>query len=141
MDGKHYRFLSQAEFEKLKSSGGFLESATVFGHRYGTPRAAIEAGIAGGETMLLDIDVQGARQLREKGVEGIYIFVTPPSLEVLEERLRGRRTEDPDALRRRLDGARREIEARGEYDVVVVNDELERVTAEVREAILAGQRS
>jgi guanylate kinase len=135
--GKHYLFLSREEFRRLEEDGGLLESAEVFGFRYGTPRKPIQRALEEGRTVLLDIDVQGARQLRMKGVEALYVFVAPPSLEVLEVRLRGRRTESAEALQRRLDGARREMEARTEYDHCVVNDDLHRASEEVRRAILA----
>ena len=134
-DREHYHFLVPTAFDALESSDGLLESAEVFGHRYGTPRKPIEAWLAEGRAILLDIDVQGARQLRETGVEALYIFLTPPSLEVLEQRLRGRRTESEEALRRRIDGARREIEAQEEYDVVVENGDLDQAVEEVRAAI------
>lgn len=137
VDGEHYRFLGREEFDRLVKAGDLLESAEVFGHRYGTPRAPVDEGVRDGRVVLLDIDVQGGRQLREKGVDALYVFIVPPSMEALEERLRGRRTEAAEALRRRLDGARKEMEAQKDYDCVFVNDDLERVTAEVRGAILS----
>lgn len=141
VDGEHYQFLSREEFTSLEEAGGLLESATVFGDRYGTPRCQVEKGLAEGRTVLLDIDVQGARQLRDKEIDALYLFVTPPSLEVLEERLRGRRTEGPEALSRRLAGARRELDAQGEYDRSFLNDDVDRVAKEIEEAILSAGES
>lgn len=139
--GKHYLFLSKEEFHRLEESGGLLESAEIFGERYGTPKAAVEEELRQGRVVLLDIDVQGARQLRVGKTDGLYIFILPPSLQVLEERLRGRKTEGAEALQRRLHGARQEMAAQGEYDLRFVNDDVDQVTARVREAILSVKES
>ncbi len=126
-DGSDYFFLEPAEFESRAASGGFLEHAKVYGHRYGTPREQVEAGIARGDVVLLNIDVQGAKQIRESGISELTtIFIEPPSLEVLEARLTGRSTDSADAVSRRLGIARDELAEKGDYDHVVVNDEIDK---------------
>ncbi len=126
-DGLDYVFLDPAEFETRAASGGFLEHANVYGNRYGTPRDQVEAGIARGDLVLLNIDVQGARQIRESGIpELTTVFIEPPDLEVLEARLRGRSTDSADAVSRRLGIARDELAEKDGYDHVVVNDEIDK---------------
>ncbi|MCZ6793297.1 MAG: guanylate kinase [Planctomycetota bacterium] len=135
-DGVDYLFLDRDEFDERIRDRRFLEHADVYGHLYGTPREQVEEGIARGSTLLLNIDVQGARQLRDAGIDGLMtIFIEPPSFEALEERLRGRGTDPQEVVRRRLEQAREEMGEKSKYDHVVVNDELERAAAEVVQLI------
>lgn len=139
-EGGHYFFLSRADFEARRDAGAFLEWAEVFGNLYGTPRAAVERTLGEGVDMLFDIDWQGARQLAASSPEDVVrIFILPPSRRALEERLRTRASDTPDVVARRLAGASHEIEHWGEYDYVIVNDDLEASLAALR-CILAAER-
>ncbi|MHC4375669.1 MAG: guanylate kinase [Planctomycetota bacterium] len=131
VDGEHYHFLSVDDFERRRDAGEFLEHAEVHGNHYGTLRAPVDAALAAGRVFLLEIDVQGAAQLREAGVEARYLFIDVPSLEELRRRLEQRGTDSEEVIARRLAGAERERSARDRYDHVIVNDELERAYAEV----------
>jgi len=135
VDGTHYHFLSVDEFKARIRAGDFVEHAEVHGNMYGTLREPMQAAIAAGKTYLVEIDVQGALQLKALEVDGIYVFVAPPSFEVLRQRLSGRGTETPEVLERRLKKAEDEWRDRVHYDHIVVNDELERAVAEVRELV------
>ena len=139
-DGIHYHFISQREFEAMRAAGDLLESAEVHSHRYGTPRAPVEAVLAQGRDMLFDIDWQGAQQVRESlGADVVSIFILPPSMAELRARL-DRRAEDSAAtIAARLDNARKEIERWRQYDYVLVNDDLQRAYAQVV-AIIAAER-
>jgi guanylate kinase len=139
--GRHYLFLDRDAFERLRDEGGFLEWAEVHGNLYGTPKAPLDDAVAAGRVALLDIDTQGARSLRALGVEATFLFVQPPSLEVLEARLRGRGTESAASLNRRLGRAAQEMREAPSYDVVVVNDDLERCVRETRDALLGAGAS
>ena len=132
MDGRDYHFLSADEFRARIAKGAFIEHAEVFGNLYGTLREPMEAAKARGQVYLLEIDVQGANQLRALGEEGVYIFIAPPDFEELKRRLSGRGTESPEVLQRRLHKAEDELRERHRYDHVVVNDDLERAVGEVR---------
>lgn len=136
VDGVHYHFLDRKRFREYVEHGDFIEWAEVHGNLYGTLREPMERALAEGKVYLVEIDVQGALQLRALGLEGLYVFIAPPDFETLERRLIGRGTDPPDVITRRLQKAHDEYEERGKYDHVVVNDELERAVAEVRE--LAG---
>ena len=139
-DGIHYHFISQREFDAMRLAGDLLESAEVHGHRYGTPRAPVEAVLAQGRDMLFDIDWQGAQQVREAlGGDVVSIFILPPSMAELRARL-DRRAEDSAAtIAARLDNARREIERWRQYDYVIVNDDLQRAYNQVV-SIIVGER-
>lgn len=139
VDGRDYWFVSPAEFERRVAAGEFIEWATVHGRRYGTLRAEVERALAAGKDLVLEIDVQGAEQIRASGFEAISIFVEPPSLEVLEARLRARGTEDEAEIQRRLAIVRAEMAEAQHYDHRVVNDDLERMVAQV-EGILGYRR-
>lgn len=139
VDGRDYWFVSPAEFERRVAAGEFLEWATVHGRRYGTLRAEVERALAAGKDLVLEIDVQGAAQIRASGFEAISIFVEPPSLAVLEARLRARGTEDEAEIQRRLAIVRTEMAEARHYDHRVVNDDLERMVAQV-EGILGYRR-
>jgi guanylate kinase len=120
-----YHFLSEDEFERRVQAGEFVEHAHYSGRRYGTLRTELEARIAGGHPVVLEIEVQGARQIREAMPEAVQIFIAPPSEEALRARLVGRGTDDPDQVAARLATAREELRAQGEFGHVVVNDRLE----------------
>lgn len=129
IDGVHYHFWTRDHFEEALRRGEFLEHAEVHGNYYGTLRAEVEPYRAQGVIVLLDIDVQGARQVRGQCTGVVSVFLQTSSLAAYEERLRRRGTEDEAALRRRLAAARRELAHAGEYDYVVVNDNLEEAVA------------
>lgn len=131
VDGKHYHFAGEKEFDRLVAENRFLEHAGVFGARYGTLRDALERARAERRVLVLTIDVQGARQLRERKEPGVYLFLLPPSREELERRLARRGTDSPEERERRLAAAVGEIQAAGEYDARVINDDLDRVTDEI----------
>lgn len=136
-DGVDYNFVSRETFEAQIAGEGFLEWADVFGNYYGTGRAETEARLAAGEDLVLVIDVQGARQVRERRPETIAVFMLPPSFQVLEERLRKRSSEPEAAIARRLATARQEVSAVDSYDYVVVNDQLERCVGELAGIVMA----
>ena len=124
-DGVNYFFHSRAGFEALVDEGGFLEWAEFAGNCYGTPRRPVEEQLAGGRPVLLEIELEGARQVRRSFPDGFQIFLAPPSFEELERRIRGRGTDSEEAIQRRLSRARDELKAQAEFDVVVVNDNLD----------------
>jgi guanylate kinase len=138
IDGVHYHFLSQRDFERLRDTDALLEWAEVHGNCYGTPREPAEAAMADGRDMLFDIDWQGAVQLNEKmRADIVSVFILPPSMGELKTRLK-RRAEDTDAaIEKRLSNARVEIEHWREYDYVVVNDDLDRAYTEVKSIVTA----
>jgi guanylate kinase len=138
-DGVDYHFVDEATFERMEREGRFLESANVHGNRYGTPRAVVEEAYARGALALFDIDVQGGEAIRRQHPEAVRVLVLPPSMQKLEERLRSRNTDDETTIRRRLDAARREIERSRSYEYWVVNEDIERATADL-EAIVRAER-
>lgn len=131
VDGVAYHFWSQDRFDATVAEGGFLEWAEFAGNRYGTPRAAVAERLAAGQSVLLEIELQGARQVRVAMPAALTVFLTPPSWAALEARLRGRGTEDEAAIARRLERARHELDAAGEFDAVVVNDDVVRAAREL----------
>ncbi len=139
VDGREYYFLSVDEFKAWIAEGKFLEYAEVYGNFYGTPLNKIEERLKRGEDILLEIDVQGALNVKKKCPEGIYIFLLPPSLEELKRRIEGRGTENPESLTRRLQNAVAEIQIGLQYDYVVVNDTIDNAAAQI-EAILTAER-
>ncbi len=136
-DEVDYNFVSRETFEAQIAGGGFLEWADVFGHYYGTSRIETERRLASGEDLVLVIDVQGARQVRQLRPETIAVFMLPPSFEVLEDRLRKRSSDPETEMARRLTTARREVTAVDAYDYVVVNDVLERCVGELAAIVMA----
>jgi guanylate kinase len=140
IDGRDYHFIDAARFEAMVKQGELLESAQVFGHRYGTPRAPVEAALANGHDVLFDIDWQGTQQLRETAYHDLVsIFVLPPSMSDLERRLR-RRAQDPDdVIRARMATAADEMSHWAEYDYVVINTDIDRAFKEVQ-TILGAER-
>lgn len=135
VDGRDYHFLSDQEFDRRLAEGDFLEHAEVHGRRYGTLRSEVERALDRGQDLLLEIDVQGAEQVRDCGLPVLSLFVMPPSEEVLVERLRGRGTESEEQMQRRLRIIHEEMERAGSYHHVVVNDDFERMLAEVMELL------
>lgn len=125
VDGQQYHFIDRATFDERVRAGRYLEHAEVFGHGYGTDRAQVEALWARGHDVVLDIDVQGARQVRKVYPDACEIFILPPSLAVLEARLKGRGTDREEVIRRRLAEARGEISACLEFDWIIVNDDFQ----------------
>ena len=130
--GRDYHFLDADEFADRAERGDFLEHATFSGNRYGTLRSEVERTLDAGSSVLLEIEVQGARQVRAAlGDEAVLIFIAPPDPDVLRERLAGRGTDSPEAIERRLETAKQELEAQQEFKHVVVNDDLARATGEL----------
>jgi guanylate kinase len=130
-DGVDYYFLNREEFLRRRTAGDFAESADVHGNLYGTLRSEIDRVLDTGRHVVMDIDVQGARQMREAFPSSVTVFVLPPSGETLLERLRARKTESPEQLLARLHSALQELDAIEEYEYVVVNDDLEHAVQQV----------
>jgi len=138
-DGIDYFFVSRGRFDELVEEGAFLEWAEYNRHRYGTSRAALEVPLAQGSDVLLELEIQGAAQVRERRSDARLVFLLPPSVERLEARLRGRGTDSEEEIERRLGVGRGEIHAAARFDFAVVNDDLDRCVADVAE-IVAGCR-
>jgi guanylate kinase len=137
-NGREYHFIDRPTFAGMRTDQAFLEWAEVHGNLYGTSRAAIEAQQAKGLDVFLDIDVQGARQLRDYGQpEAIFLFIAPPSWDELEKRLRGRGTDPEETVQLRLNNARHEMEDADRYDYLVVNDQLDEAVEVLRAVIIA----
>lgn len=140
VDGVHYHFLTREEFEKMRDAGELLEWAEVHGNYYGTPAKPVEKALAKGKDVLFDIDYQGTRQLYKKAASDVVsIFVLPPSITEMKKRIRRRATEDNAAIRKRLETAKQELKRWGEYDYVVINDDLDAAFADIH-AILSAER-
>jgi guanylate kinase len=140
VEGEHYYYKSDAEFARMAAGGDLLEHATVFGRGYGTPRAPVEAALAEGHDVALDIDWQGWRQLRAAmPADSVGVFILPPSMEALEARLRGRGSDDAAEVARRMQAARDEISHFSEFDHVLVNDDLESCIEAVRGVLWAAR--
>ena len=138
-DGVHYHFVSEETFEELVDRGAFLEHARVFDHRYGTGREGVERQLASGFDVLLDIDWQGARQIRSSFPDCRSIFIIPPSMEVLRQRLKRRGQDASETIDRRMRDARAEISHWNEFDFVIVNDDFERALADLQSIIRHGR--
>jgi guanylate kinase len=138
--GVDYNFITRERFQAMVDEGAFLEWADVFGNYYGTCADDTEACLARGEDVVLVIDVQGARQVRTRGIETVGIFVLPPSAAVLEQRLRGRSKDSEEQIRRRLEVASREVTEYAQYEYVVVNDEVP-AAVERLQAIVVAERA
>jgi guanylate kinase len=140
VDGKDYVFVTPERFEEMVNDGAFLEHATVFKHRYGTPKAAVEQVLAEGRDVLFDIDWQGAQQLAQKAKDDLVrVFILPPSRAELERRLRERAQDSADVVAIRMAEADNEISRWSEYDYVIINDDIDRAEAQLR-AIVAAER-
>ncbi len=140
VDGVDYHFLSEQGFEAMIEADEFVEWAEVHGHRYGTSRKVVQNALDDGLFLILDVDVQGAMQMREQVPDAVLVFVLPPAADALVERLRGRGTEGEDTLARRIKNARGELEHASEFDYIVVNENLEQAIAEVWSIVVAEGR-
>ncbi len=136
-DGRDYHFVTKAQFQAMIAENAFLEYANVFGNYYGTARSQIEASLNRGDDVILEIDWQGARQVRRAWQDVASIFVLPPSLEALHERLHKRGQDDEAVIERRMQAAREEMSHYAEYDYVVINDDFETALSELKAIVLA----
>jgi guanylate kinase len=137
VDGMDYNFVTRSRFESMIAAGEFLEWAEVFGNLYGTCASETDRLLATGNDLVLVIDVQGARKVRQSGIPATTIFVMPPSFDILEQRLRGRSKDAEEAIQCRLEVARQEVAAFEEYDFIVINDELTAGVDRLRAIVLA----
>ena len=135
VDGRDYHFLSSQEFDRRARHGEFLEHATYSGHRYGTLRPEVERRIAEGKSVLLEIEVQGARQVRAAMADAVLVFIAPPTPEALRERLRSRGTDSEEAIAERLRTAELELDAMQEFQHVVVNDRIDRAARDLEQIV------
>jgi guanylate kinase len=140
VDGVDYHFVSEGDFRSMMEADELVEWAEVHGYLYGTSRKAVQTALDDRKFLILDVDVQGAKQMREHVPDAVLVFVLPPSASALVERLRDRGTEGEDTLVRRIKNARGELEKAEEFDYVVVNDDLERAIDDVRGIVLAEGR-
>jgi guanylate kinase len=138
VDGLSYHFVTPEQFHAMVERGDLLEHAAYAGNLYGTPRAAVDEHLAAGDPVLLEIEIQGARQVRQLVPEALLVFLAPPSWEELERRLRGRGTEPPEVIARRLEQARIELATEDEFDAVVVARSVSAASAELVELMAAG---
>lgn len=136
-DGVDYHFVSREQFDRMVTQGAFAEWAEVHGNRYGTARATLLQAAEEGSDVLLDIDVQGAAQLRTSGLEGVSIFILPPSMAELRQRLSARNTDSADVIERRMTNAGSEIREAARFDYIVVNDDLAKAVAAVQAIMVA----
>ncbi len=134
-DGRHYHFMGAEEFDRRAAAGEFVEHATYSGRRYGTLRAELEGRRRAGVPVVLEIELQGARQVREAMPEALAVFIAPPSNDALRARLVGRGTDAPEQIEARMRTAERELEAQREFGHVVVNDRLEQATEELERIV------
>ncbi len=139
VSGREYHFVNKAEFDRLAAAGDLLEWAQFAGHKYGTPRAPVAEKLAAGVPVLLEIDVEGARQVRRAVPGALLVFLAPPSFEELVRRLTGRETEPAEVIARRLDAARTELAAGSEFDITLVNTSVRDVCRQLVSLVLAPQ--
>ncbi len=132
VDGRDYHFVDRRRFREHIERGDFIEWAEIYGQLYGTLRAPMERALERGQVFLLEIDVQGGTRLKALGLPGVYVFIAPPDMEALRERLVKRGTDAPEVIERRMARAHEEMRARERYDHVLVNDDLEKTVREVR---------
>lgn len=140
VDGKDYIFVTREKFEETIAEGGLIEHAQFVGNYYGTPRAYVEQKINEGKNVILEIEIQGAMNIKKLYPESVLLFITPPTGEELERRLKGRGTETEDVIAGRLSRASEESEGIGEYDYIVVNDDLDKCVTDVMETIRSAKR-
>lgn len=138
-DGVHYHFVSVEQFQALAGQGGFLEQAQVFDNFYGTAEDVVQSQLSAGQDLVLEIDWQGARQVRKRFPDAISIFIAPPSIKALEQRLGGRGQDDASVIQRRMRDAVEELSHYPEYDYLVVNDDFEQALSEL-ESIMKAER-
>jgi len=139
-EGVQYEFVTREEFERRRAAGLFIETAEVHGHLYGTPSEFVDANVKAGRVVVLDVDVQGGASIRTARPDAVFVFIYPPSIDSLRQRLLGRRTDDPEVVERRLGNAPGELSQYQQYDYLVVNDDLEQAVARLI-AILDAERS
>lgn len=139
VDGVNYYFADNARFEQLLAEDAFLEHAKVYDHYYGTPKKYVYQMLEEGKHVMLEIDIQGAMQVKKRYPQGVFIYIVPPSRDVLEKRLRGRQTDSDDVIAGRLAKARAELDWIDRYDYVIVNDELEKAVDEAASILKAEQ--
>lgn len=137
IDGQHYHFVEQETFEQMVAADAFVEFARVFGNAYGTAAATLRETLDDGHDLLLEIDWQGARQVRQRFPESVSVFIVPPSLSALETRLRGRGQDSDAVIRERMDKARDELSHWSEYQYLVVNDQFDQALSELRSIVTA----
>ena len=140
IEGEDYFFITEEKFNEIEADNGFIESAVVHGHYYGTPKKFVDKKLAEGEDIILEIDTQGAKQVREKYPDAVYIFLLPPSLEELENRLDKRGSENNKSKSIRLKNARKELKEVHNYDYEVINDSLSKAVREIKKIIIAEQK-
>lgn len=140
IEGEDYFFISEAEFKEIEESDGFIESAVVHGHYYGTPKKFVDQKLEEGKDIILEIDTQGAKQVREKYPDAVYIFLVPPSLKELENRLNKRGSESDKSKNIRLKNARQELKEVHKYDYEVINDSLSDAVREIKKIIIKEQK-
>ena len=138
-DGVHYHFLTRDSFLAKREAGFFAEWAEVHGNFYGTPKGPVEEMLGKGQDILFDIDVQGAMQLKRVFPQALYVFILPPTREVLEKRLRGRGTDAEDVIAKRLKNALGELKEAANFDYLIINDDLEEAADELRAVYVAGR--
>jgi guanylate kinase len=141
LDGRDYHFLTDQEFDRRLAAGEFIEHALYAGHRYGTLRSELARASEGGHPAVLEIEVQGARQVHEAIPSALLVFIAPPSLEALRARLEERGTDSSETIARRLVAAKGELEARSEFEFVIVNDQLERAVGELDQLYVSARNS
>ena len=137
IDGRDYYFVTEERFRNMVQAGDFAEWAQVHSNLYGTSRRVLDEMRTDGTDVILDIDTQGAGQIKEKCKDAVFIFIMPPSLEILEERLRNRKSDNEDEIKKRMRRARDEIRDYAMYDYIIVNRDFERALAELRSIVLA----
>ncbi len=139
IEGKSYFFISKEEFSRMAENGEFLEYAEYVGNCYGTPEKPVNDMLANGQDVILEIEVQGALIVKEKRPDAILVFITPPSFDILEKRLRGRGTESEELVERRLEKARSECRHMEDYQYIVINDRLDEAACELRSIIISAR--
>ncbi|NLT94991.1 MAG: guanylate kinase [Clostridia bacterium] len=137
VDGREYFFLTKEKFENMIEENGFLEWARVYDNYYGTPRKFVEETLSAGKDCILEIDPQGAQKVRENKPDGVLIFIAPPSMQELENRITNRGTEDISEIKKRLSCAREEMLSMYNYDYVVINDQVEKAVEKIKAIIIA----
>lgn len=137
VDGKNYHFVTRAKFEELAAAGAFYEHAEVHGNLYGTSAETIDRALAEGRDIAMDVDVQGGLNIKRRQPLAVLVFLMPPSMEVLEKRLRGRGSDKEEQIELRMKNAVREIESWAKYDYVVMNEDLDQAVGEVRGIVVA----
>jgi guanylate kinase len=136
-NGRHYHFIDEDEFDRMRAQGDFLETALVHGNRYGTSRHNVDTQCAAGNDIVLEIDWQGAAEIRRLKPEAVSVFVLPPSIDTLGDRLRGRGQDGLDVIERRIEAARGEIAHVGEFDYVIINDDFHRAAQDLTSIVRA----